>query len=141
MPDVVENTHTVYFCPACARVGRGGMQLHRIFEDVCRPRYFECWCGWSGPETKAQQYSYPCKTYRTVEMDVPVLISMWESLRPEKEVELDPERTQVPFVLIGDAERFPSAMNVWIGQALDFLVNKEFLPPAHYKLDDPAQTR
>ncbi len=138
MPDVVENMHTVYLCPTCARAGTGGVQLHRILEDVCNLRYFECCCGWTGPESKAQQHSYPCKVSKTVEMDVPVLINMWESLRPEKESKLDPERTQVPFVLTGDAERFPSAMNVWIGQALDFLVNRGFLPVAHYKLDDPA---
>ena len=138
MSDVVEKEITLYFCPTCARSGQGSGPMNPSrFPDtlMCLE------CGWCGSKSKAQQHSYPCKVYKTVEMDVPVLINMWESLRPEKEPNPDPERTQVPFVLIGDAERFPSAMNVLAGQALDFLVNKGFLPVAHYRLDDPAQTR
>ena len=76
-------------------------------------------CGWIGPASKAQQQAYPCKIYKTVEMEISVLMSMWDTFRPEKAPTLAP---------------VASDMEVWIDQALDFFVTKGFLPIAHYKL-------
>lgn len=132
MSNVTANSITLYFCPDCARLGRGSVSVRPSrFPDtlMCLE------CGWTGPESKAQQHSYPCKIYKTVEMEIPVLVSMWDMFRPEKAPILDPKRTFVSwFIAIENEDEVASATKVWIDQALDFLVTKDFLPVAHYKL-------
>ena len=131
MPNIVETSITLFFCPACARLGKGSVQLSDNIDGqkVCLE------CCWHDSPSKAQQHSYPCKIYKTVEMEIPVLMRMWDMMRPEKAPTLPPGRPFVSwFIGIEHEIKVAPAQKVWIDQALDFLVTKRLLPLAHYKI-------
>lgn len=135
--------HSVISCPVCAKNGNGRGALQSYFqagETAC----LRCAvCSWKGDYGTVQRFSFPCKIYQVVDIDLVVLENLFSVARQLKErVKFDlPSDAKIGSILEFAIERLPNGPLATelkdycdLNDALSYLTAKGWLFPAVYRV-------
>jgi hypothetical protein len=131
MSSYAENMLTITACPDCAKAD--GLAFDKFHTGSCAV------CGWMGNSDTVQSYSFPCWTYRVVEMDLSVvenLLSMARQLPEREEIKLSFNIKTGDIVNFAIEANFEEPTVKWgLRDALCYLVTTGWLFPAIYKIE------